>query len=188
MPSPDGSALFGESDDLQGAEFVDVNLKGARFVGADLSGVVMRGVEVAAADIDAPWLLEGDTFLRVNGVDVIPFVEAELNARFPGRAERRAEDPEGLRAAWAAVERTWAVTLDRVAALPSGWRDVSVDGEWSFTQTLRHLVLATDMWLGRAILENEQPFHPLGLAYTGAEDNGMDMSVFLDAIEATSSE
>ena len=44
------------------------------------------------------------------------------------------------------------------------------------------------MWLGRAILENEQPFHPLGLAYTGAEDNGMDMSVFLDAIEATSSE
>ena len=59
MPSPDGSALFGESDDLQGAEFVDVNLKGARFVGADLSGVVMRGVEVAAADIDAPWLLEG---------------------------------------------------------------------------------------------------------------------------------
>jgi hypothetical protein len=90
---------FSESDDLQGAEFVDVNLRGARFVGADLSGVVMRRVEVAAADIDAPWLLEGDTFLRVNGVDVIPFVEAELNARFPGRAERRAEDPEGLRAA-----------------------------------------------------------------------------------------
>jgi len=169
---------FNESDDLQGAEFVDVNLRGARFVGADLSGVVMRGVEVAAADIDSPWLFEGDTFLRVNGVDVIPFVEAQLNGRFPGREERRAEDPQGLRAAWAAVERTWAVTLDRVAAMPSGCRDVSVDGEWSFTQTLRHLVLATDIWLGRAILENEQPFHPLGLAYTGAEDNGMDMSVF----------
>ncbi len=124
----------------------------------------MRGVEVAGADIDAPWLLDGESFLRVNGVDVVPFVEAELNRRFPGRAERRAADPDGLRAAWAALERTWAATLERVAAMPAGTVDVSVDGEWSFAQTLRHLVLATDTWLGRAILEVEQPFHPLGLA------------------------
>ncbi|HZM75111.1 MAG TPA: DinB family protein, partial [Candidatus Limnocylindrales bacterium] len=108
--------------------------------------------------------------------DVAPFVDAELNRRFAGRAQRRAEDPDGLRAAWAALERTWAVTLDRVAAMPSGCRDVSVDGEWSFTQTLRHLVLATDMWLGRGIMELEQPFHPLGLR--GGSDGGFDMSVF----------
>ena len=56
--------------------------------------------------------------------------------------------------------------------------DVSVDGEWSFAQTLRHLVHATDMWFGKAILENEQPFHPIGQADTTAEDDGsMDMSV-----------
>ena len=29
-----------------------------------------------------------------------PFVDAELNRRFPGRAEWRAVDPNGLRAAW----------------------------------------------------------------------------------------
>ena len=119
------------------------------------------------------------SFLRVNGVDVIPFVEAELNRRFPGRADRRAEDPDGLRAAWAALERTWAATLERVAAMPAGTVDVSVDGEWSFAQTLRHLVLATDMWLGQAILEIEQPFHPLGLS--GRRHRGRrrcDMSVF----------
>ena len=156
-------ATFTRSDDLQGAEFVDADLRGARFVGADLAGVVMRGVEVQGADIDAPWLSDGDSFFRVNGVDVIPFVEAELNRRFPGRADRRAGDPDGLRAAWAALERTWAATLARVAAMPAGTVDVSVDGEWSFAQTLRHLVLATDMWLGRAILEIEQPFHPIGL-------------------------
>jgi len=51
--------------------------------------------------------------LRVNGVDVIPLVEAELNRRLPGRAGRRATDPYGLRAAWAALERTWAATLER---------------------------------------------------------------------------
>ena len=80
--------FFTRSDDLRGAEFVDMNLRGARFVRADLSGVVMREVEVQGADIDAPWLSDGESFLRVNGVDVIPFVEAELNRRFPGHAGR----------------------------------------------------------------------------------------------------
>jgi uncharacterized protein YjbI with pentapeptide repeats len=71
-------------DDLHGAEFVDANLRGARFVRSDLSGAVMRAVDVAGADIDAPWLLDGENVLRVNGVDVVPFVEAELNRRFRG--------------------------------------------------------------------------------------------------------
>ena len=174
-------ATFARSDDLQGAEFVGADLRGARFVEADLSGVVLRGVDVHGADIDAPWIFDGESFLRVNGVDVIPFVEAELNRRFPGRADRRAGDPDGLRAAWAALERTWAGTLERVAAMPAGTVDVSVGGEWSFAQTLRHLVLATDMWLGRAILEVEQPFHPIGLADTGTELDGLDMSIFATA-------
>ena len=164
--------------DLQGAEFVDANLRGARFVRADLSGVVMRGVDLAQGDIDAPWLSAGRGFLRVNGVDVIPFVEAELDRRFPGRAHRRAGDPDGLRQAWAELERTWAATLARVAAMPAGSVDVSVDGEWSFAQTVRHLVLATDTWLGRAILGIEQPFHPIGQAGPGAEDDGLDLSIF----------
>jgi hypothetical protein len=169
---------FTRSDDLSGAEFRDTSLRGARFVGADLSGVVMRGVEVGDADIDAPWLSNGPTCLRVNGVDVIPFVEAELDRRFPGRADRRATDPDGLRAAWSALEATWAATLERAAALPPGAVDVSVDGEWSFAQTLRHLVLATDTWLGKAVLELDQPYHPLGLAGPEAEEDGLDMSVF----------
>jgi len=173
-------ATFNRSDDLQGAEFVGVNLRGARFIGSDLSGVVMRGASLDRADIDAPWLPDGG-FLRVNGVDVIPFVEAELNRQFPGRADRRANDPDGLRAAWATLERTWADTLERVAAMQNGTVDVSVAGEWSFAQTLRHLILATDVWLRRAILEVEQPFHPIGLAGPGAEDDGLDLSIFTTA-------
>jgi DinB superfamily/Pentapeptide repeats (8 copies) len=171
-------ATFTGSDNLQGAEFVDADLRGARFRRADLSGVVMRAVDVREADIDAPWLSRGESFLRVNGVDVIPLVEAELNRRFPGRAARRATDPDGLRAAWAALERTWAATLERVAAMPAGTVDVSVDGEWSFAQTLRHLVMATDAWLGRAILNIGQPFHPIGQPNAEYETDGNDMSIF----------
>jgi len=169
---------FTRSDNLRGARFVDADLSGARFVRTDLSGVVMREATVDRADIDAPWLYNADSYLLINGVDVIPLVEAELNRRFPGRADRRAEDPDGLRAAWATLERTWAATLERVAAMPAGTVDVSVDGEWSFGQTLRHLVFATDVWLSRAILQLAQPFHPIGLGGAGAEDEGLDMSIF----------
>ena len=171
-------ATFTRSDRLQGAEFVDADLRGARFVRSDLSGVVMREAMVDGADIDAPWLPHAG-FFRVNGVDVIPLVEAELDRRFPGRADRRAGDPVGLRAAWATLERTWAATLERVAAMPTATVDVSVGGEWSFAQTLRHLVLATDTWLRRAIQEIEEPFHPIGLAGPGADDDGLDLSVFM---------
>jgi DinB superfamily len=169
------------SDGLHAAAFVDENLRGARFVRTDLSGVVMRAVELAGADIDAPWLFDRDNFLRVNGVDVVPYVEDELNRRFPGRAARRAEDPNGLRAAWAMLESTWSATLQRVAAMPADTVDVSVDGEWSFAQTLRHLVMATDTWLGGAIQGKEQPFHPLGQPNVEYETDGHDMSIFASA-------
>jgi len=175
-------ATFTRSDDLGGSTFVGADLRGARFVETDLSGVVMRGVQVDNADIDAPWLPHGGTFL-VNGVDVIPFVEAELNRRFPGRADQRAKDPEGLRAAWAMLERTWAATLDRVAAMPEGTVDVSIDGEWSFAQTLRHLVLATDTWLRKAVLEIEQPYHPIGLRDGAPKDHTSVTPSYADVLE-----
>lgn len=172
-------ATFTRSDALQGAEFVGADLRGARFVGADLSGVVMRAVDVAGADIDAPWLFDGESVLRVNGVDVIPLVDAELDRRFPGRAGRRAGDPEGLRVAWATLEHAWAGVLERVAAMPAGTVEASVGDEWSLAQTLRHLVLATDVWLRKAILGVEQPFHPLGLTdAAAAAHDGVDLSVF----------
>jgi hypothetical protein len=171
-------ASFGRSDDLRGSTFRDVDLTAARFDGCDLSGAVLRGVQVEGVEIDAPWLFEGAEGLRVNGVDVTAYVDAELDRRFPGRSERRAPDPQGLRAAWAALERTWAATVRRAEAMPDGTVDVSVAGEWSFAQTLRHLVLATDMWLGRAILQEPQPFHPLGLADASLAEEDVDVSIF----------
>ena len=159
-----------ESADLHAAKFVDTDLRGARFVRSDLSGAVMRGVDVDGADIDAPWLLDGETSLRVNGVDVVPFVEAELNRRFPAAPTRRAGDPDGLRAAWATLEGTWAATLERVAAMPAGTVDISVDGEWSFAQTLRHLVLGHGHVAGSGNPGDRAAVPPPRSADAGAED------------------
>jgi hypothetical protein len=158
------------------ATFVDKDLRGARFARSTLAGAVMRGVDVRGVDIDAPWLADGA--LLINGVDVVPLVEAELNRRFPGRELKHARDPDGLRTVWAALERAWAAAVDQVEAMPEGAADVSIDGEWSFAQTLRHLAFATDAWLGKAILRLPQPFHPLGQPHAEYEADGFDMSIF----------
>lgn len=94
--------------DLRPKKFRDADLRGARFVDTDLRGAVLRGVDVDGMEVDSPWLLEGGATLVVNGVDVAPLVDAELNRRFPGRDTRRASDPEGLRAAWEVLQGTWA--------------------------------------------------------------------------------
>jgi hypothetical protein len=129
-------------------------------------------------EIDSPWLLEGDSRLLVNGVNVVPLVDAELDRRFPGRELRTAEDPEGLRAAWAALERTWAATVSRATAMPAGAIDASVGGEWSLAETLRHLVMATDTWLGKGILEQAQPYHPVGLPNDDSDSDAYDPGDF----------
>lgn len=167
-----------DPESLRSRTFKNRTLRESRFIGCDLGDVVVRGSDVAGLEIDSPWLLEGDTKLLVNGVDVVPLVDAELSRRFPGRELRGAADPDGLRAAWEVLERTWAATLDRVAAMPAGTVDASVDDEWSFAQTLRHLVMATDTWLGKAILEKEQPYHPIGLPNDDNDTDAYDESVF----------
>lgn len=158
--------------------FTDRDFRGARFTECDLSGVTMRAVDISGADIDAPWLLDGESTLLVNGVDVAPYVEAQLNARFPGRDRRRAETIEGLREAWAAVEQAWQIAIERVATMPPTTPDISVDGEWSFAQTLRHLVMATDIWLRGTIQGIDQPYHPIGQPHAEYATDGHDPAVF----------
>lgn len=170
-----------ELEGLQGRTFKNRSVRGSKFIGCDLGDVVVRGSDVAGMEVDSPWLLEGGNSLLVNGIDVVPLVDAELNRRFPGRELREAEDPQGLRDAWAALERTWANTLDQAISMPAGTIDASVAGEWSFSQTLRHLVMATDTWLGKAILEQEQPYHPAGLPNDDHDTHAYDESVFSTA-------
>lgn len=165
----------------EGEQFVERDLRGARFIECDLSDVAMRGVEVAGMDIDAPWLSEGPG-LRVNGVDVTPFVEQELDRRFRGRSERRAKSPAGLREAWNTVTGAWSAAINRAVALPAGSVDIRIDGEWSFAESLRHLVHAIDVWLGKGVLGvQETDFHPLGLGQGGS---GSELPAYDDVLAA----
>lgn len=164
---------YSRTKEFEAAEFVRASFKGATFRSCDVSGVTMRSVDVGGLDIDSHDLFFGSLF--VNGVDVVPFVDAELNRQFPGRELQKAQTPEGLRDGWVAVQTAWQTA---VAGTPPELVDAHVEDEWSLAQTLRHLVLATDAWLRGAILGIEQPFHELGQIFTGAAEMGFDMSIF----------
>jgi hypothetical protein len=154
-----------ERADLSGAQVHDVDLGGARFRGVNLRGVVMRGVELV--DVDVHGEIRN---LTINGVDIAPLVNAELDRRYPDRAKMRPEDPAGFGAAWDLVERLWHGTVERARGLPPELLHESVDGEWSFIETLRHLVFATDAWVRRAMLGDPSPWDPLDLPWDEMAD------------------
>jgi hypothetical protein len=160
-------------EDFEGAMFIKANFKGATLRFSDVSGVTMRSVDVDGLDIDSHDLFFGS--LLVNGVDVVPLVDAELNRQFPGRDLQKAQTPAGLREGWVAVQAAWQKT---VADTPPDLVDSHVEDEWSLAQTLRHLILATDAWLRGGVLRMKQPFHEIGQIFTGAAQMGFDMSIF----------
>lgn len=156
---------FDHTDDLRGGSFTEADLTEASFREADLTRVRMRGVILEDADIDG--YIVG---LRINGVDVAPLVEAELDRRHPERTALKATDPAGLRHAWEVVEDFWAPTMNQARQLDESVVHRSVDDEWSFAETLRHLVFVTDAWLSRSVLGERQPFHRLGLPASFIKD------------------
>ena len=164
---------YSGTDEFEGATFVRTSLKGATIRFSDVSGVTMRGVDVGGLDIDSHDLFFGS--LVVNGVDVVPLVDAELNRQFPGRELQKSQTPEGLREGWVAVQQAWQATA---AETPRELVDAHVEDEWSLAQTLRHLILATDAWLRGGIQQIQQPFHEIGQIFTGAEGMGFDVSIF----------
>ena len=153
-----------DDEDLAGAEFRECDLSGARLV-----GVVMQNVEIDGLV----------TNLTVNGVEVMPYVEAELDRRHPVRLLIRSEEPGDLRKAWRQLGDDWATTIERVRSMPEGSEHDGVDGEWSMVETLRHLVFVHDSWFRRCVLGLTEPFTAMGLAspfVPGQEELGLDQS------------
>ena len=168
MAEFDGQDLDGsrfERVRLRGARFRDADLSGARLHGVAMHGAVLRGVELVGAEIYGD--VDG---LTVNGVEVAPLVEAELDRRYPDRPAMRPTDAAGFREAWDVVERLWAGTVERARGLDPALLHESVDGEWSFTETLRHLVFATESWVHRVVLGQPAPWHPLSLPWDEMPD------------------
>jgi hypothetical protein len=153
---------------LTGAGFHDVDLSNARFRLVNLTGVMMRDAYLVNVDISGRI-----KNLRVNGVDVVPLVEAELDRRYPDRAKMRPADAAGFREAWEILQRLWQQTVERARGMDPELLHERVDQEWSFIETLRHLVFATDAWVNRAILGDPSPWHPLGLPPDDVHEPGL---------------
>lgn len=81
----------------------------------------------------------------------------------------RPRTPEAYRAAWAELARLWAETVAKAQTLEEKQLHLSVDGEWSFIQTLRHLNYATDLWVFGVVQGVPDPYHPLDLPFDGYE-------------------
>ena len=166
----------GRNDAFRGHRFTVADVSGARFTDCDLSGVKIVDSWLVGVDVSG--------FVRqfvINGVDVAPYVEAELDRRHPERVQlREIGSVDDFRAMWDTVERLWTDTLARAQRLPEAALHERVDDEWSFVETLRHLVYITDSWASRTILDEERPFHPLALPQTAYDPKdaaalGMDL-------------
>ena len=105
----------------------------------------------------------------VNGVEVGPLVEAELDRRHPERAAMRPTTADGFREAFAILDRLWGETLDRARVLPPEQLHEQVDGEWSFIETLRHLGFAHACWISGVVYGFPSPWHPLDLPWDEAQ-------------------
>ena len=149
---------FEGTDELKGAEFEGVDLSGASFHNVNLSGATVKEALLVNARLSG--LIDG---LLVNDVEVLPLIIAELDRRYPERTALRPRDADGARAAWSVIEELWARTRSRADVLPERTLHERVDDEWSFLETYRHLVFATDLWVTRNIF-GRNDFHAWGVA------------------------
>lgn len=154
--------------------------RGARFTHADLTGVTIRDCDLTGLQIVdcilGEAVVSGDfTHLVVNDVDVTAYVQSELDRRQRERVRVRSlRTAQDHRNTWAAVQQMWAATHERLASAPESVLTQRVGEEWSVLETMRHLVFATDAWIGRAVLGQPHPYHPAGLPAAGYSD---DLSV-----------
>lgn len=154
---------------LDNARFEDVSLAGARFRLVDLSKVQIRGALLADVEISGD--IEN---VMINGIDVGPLIEAELDRRYPERAKLHPTDVAGFREAFEIVDAAWKPVIERARLLPAEVLHERVDDEWSFIETQRHLIFVVDAWVKRAMLGDPEPYDALDLHH---DDMAPDPSV-----------
>jgi hypothetical protein len=162
-------------EDRSGARFERVDFRDARFyridfTGAEIRGALMHGMRMRAVEL-VDVRIDGElSNVVINGVDIAPLVEAELNRRMPERALMRPDTVDGFRRAWEVLTRLWDGTIARARTFPPARLHEPVGDEWSFTQTLRHLNFATACWVDRMILGVPAPWHELDLPWDEAPE------------------
>ena len=172
---------FHKTDEFRGAVFKNSDLRGVEirdcfFNDAKIVGSVVNGLRVSGHSGRAEHVF-------VDDVEVTGFVASELDKRFPERVQlRESASADEYRALWATLSGLWSATSGRAEQLPEAMLHQRVDGEYSFAETLRHLVFAIDVWLGRMLLGTAKPFHPHGVPPTDyPDDQTSDIGIDLAA-------
>jgi hypothetical protein len=170
-------------------EFTGDELKGARIRDADLSGLTIRNANLSNLSITDSFLGGADISanirgLRINGVEVEPLVEAELDRRHPERTKLRPRHLADIKVAMDVVDEMWEPTIARAMRLPSEKLHERVGGEFSFVETMRHLLFAHDAWLIRMVLQVPNAHHEWGvppdLPPDAAPDTGPELAQVLE--------
>jgi hypothetical protein len=133
-------------DDRRGSRLVAVDLSESR-----LHNIWMENARITGADFINTEIWGSCEGLTWNGVPIGPLVEAELLRMFPERAKLKPKTADEYREAWTVIEELWAATTDRVRQLPEPMLRERVDGEYSFVETVRHLVAGIDSWVLRCV-------------------------------------
>jgi hypothetical protein len=147
---------------------VGVCLDKARFVNVDLSGASFHDAALSGISIWAwgPNLTSGIKDMTINGVEIQPLLDAELDRRFPERLVlRNINDVPSMVTGLQALETMWAPTIEHAATLDPSLLDEKIGDGLSFLETLRHLVFGFDAWVRRTALGHNNPYHSCGLAY-----------------------
>ena len=75
-------------------------------------------------------------------------------------------DVESARARAAEATGGLEATMRRATSFSDEELHRSVNNEWSTVDSLRHVVLIVDLWLSKAVLGEQDPFHPIALPPT----------------------
>jgi len=99
-------------------------------------------------------------------------------------AERRAaaglfgDDAASLQAAFRRIGDLWDESIARARTLDPALLNERVDGEWSYLETIRHLVFGIDAWITGILQGKPRDFHALGMPPAHAGDpSGMGLSL-----------
>ena len=151
-----------EDKDMSDAVFWGVHLNRATFRDVDFTGV--RTHHVFLNDVEIDGFIDG---LVINGVDVTDFVN-QHDPWQPLRGMLLPTTASQVAAAWHALSTAWDETIEQATTLAPNHLEESVNGEWSFLDTLRHLVFVSDKWILDPL--SGAQWRSIGLPNTGSRD------------------
>lgn len=157
-----------------GVRFQRATIRDADFSGSNFFHVLLRNVSIDG-EIER---------LVVNGVDVTNYVN-ERDRWWPLRNNLSPDSVPVLVESWTTLSREWTMLLNRVSSADPSVVSTSVGGEWTLSETLRHLVFAMDKWFSLPI-QRKHSFAAIGLPNTSSQDRpwpGLDPRAHPDFAE-----